>query len=119
MRNRVAQPPINPFARDTERHEFWPGFVLALVGLVVMVCGVRHLTNLETLNGDTAWETQLVKAFSTGGLQYGGSAALPRPDDLMNPTIPRPPSPLSGRSAPADGRSKVRVNTEAKTPCPT
>jgi hypothetical protein len=119
MRNRVEQPPVNPFARDTERHEFWPGFVLALIGLLVVVCGARHLTEVETLNGNTAWETQLVRAFSSGGLQYGNAAPLPGAEEPIEPAIREPPTASSQRSVASGGRWKVRVNTDAKTPCPT
>ena len=119
MRNRVEQPPIRPFSRDAERHEFWPGFIVALIGAAVLVCGARHLTDVETLTGGSAWETQLIKAFSSGGLQYGTTAPPPRPGDLNDPTIFRPPSTASERLVASTGRSKVRINTAAKNPCPT
>ena len=77
--NRVPQPPVNRALRALERHDFWPGFVVALAGLVVAFCGARHLTNVETVDGNSAWEVQLVKAFSSGGLQYPDQVAPPPP----------------------------------------
>ena len=67
---RVPQPPVNPALRDLERHDFWPGFIAALIGIILAFCGARHLTGVDTVDGGTAWETQLIKAFSFDGLQY-------------------------------------------------
>ena len=76
--------------------------------------GARHLTGVDTVEGDTAWETQLMKAFSSGGLQFADQVA--------------PPPPPKGGDAEALARWakqsappawKVRVDAGAKTPCPT
>jgi hypothetical protein len=121
MIRRVPQPPVDPALRDLERHDFWPGFAAALVGLILLYCGLRHLTVVETVDGGTARESQLVKAFSSGGLQYPQQIA------------PAPPPRLADASAQAEAldrwarqqanaeppRWKVRVDTGAKTPCPT
>ena len=114
MIRRIPQPPVNAAAHDLEHHEVWPGLVAALIGSILVFCGARHLTGVETVQGDTAWEIQLMKAFSSGGLQFADQVAVPRP-------------PKGGDSealarwarqsaAPA---WKVRVDAGAKAPCPT
>jgi len=117
MQKRVTQPPVNPALRPTERHDFWTGFAIILIGLVLVVCGARHLTSIETVEGGTAWETQLVKAFSAGGLQF--------PEQLRPPPPPKSNDPAaleqwakqnSQYSAPT---WKVRVDAGASAPCPT
>ncbi len=115
---RIPQPSIDPAQRPCERHEFWPGFGVAVVAGVLAWCGARHLTAIETVDGSTAWETQLIKAYSSGGLKY---------PELAPPPPPRPDDPMSGRAALEQWARqaaqkpawKVRVDTEAKTPCPT
>ena len=88
VRIRIEQPPIQPALRDPERHDFWMGFVLALIGLIVLLCGARHLTGIETTDGHSAWETQVVKAFSTGGIRLLDLTAVP--------PLPRPTTPPRG-----------------------
>lgn len=118
MLKKVTQPPVDPAKRAQERHEFWPGFAVAVIAAVLVFCGARHLTAVETVDGGTAWETQLIKAYSSGGLKY------PEP---APPPPPRPDDPTFGAAAlqrwakqNAQGPGwKVRVDTEAKTPCPT
>jgi hypothetical protein len=114
---RVPQPPVNPGLRDAERHDFWTGLAITLAGVVLVVCGSRHLTSIETVEGGTAWETQLVKAFSSSGLQF--------PEQLTPPPPPRGNDPAalerwakqnSQYSPPA---WKVRVDAGATAPCPT
>jgi hypothetical protein len=103
--------------RDLERHDFWTGFAIAVAGLVLVVCGARHLTSIETVEGGTAWETQLVKAFSSGGLQF--------PEQLAPPPPPRDNDPAAlDRWARQNLQYspptwKVRVDAGATTPCPT
>lgn len=118
---RVSQPPVNPALRDVEHHDFWPGFIAALIGAVLVFCGGRHLTNVDTADGSTAWETQLVKAFSSGGLQYADQLAPPPPPKLDDPAaaaeaLDRWAKQLASATPP---KWKVRVDTAAKTPCPT
>jgi hypothetical protein len=121
MFKRVPQPPVDPALRAREGHDFWRGFVVALIGAVVAFCGARHLTNVDTVDGGTAWETQLVKAFSCGGLQH--------PDQVAPPPPPR----LDGVANPGEALDrwakqqvhvqpptwKIRVDAGAKSPCPT
>ena len=118
---RIPQPPVNPAARARERHDFWPGFVAVLVGAVVVFCGARHLTGVGTSDGNTAWETQLVKAFSSGGVQYASELTPPPPPDLNNTPNPaeamdRWAKQLANAQPPT---WKIRVDVNAQTPCPT
>ncbi len=114
---RVAQPPVNPALRDVEHHDFWLGFVAALIGLILVICGARHLTNIDTVDGANAWETQLIRAFAFSGLQYA--------DQLAPPPPPRGDDPEAFERWARQNRDaeaptwKVRVDTAAKTPCPT
>ncbi len=121
MFKRVAQPPVDRTLRAREGRDFWPGFVVALAGVALAVCGARHLTGVDTADGGTAWECQLVKAFASGGLQY--------PDQIA----PAPPPRLDNLANPAEALDrwakqqaqllpptwKIRVDVGAKTPCPT
>ncbi|MGA2659974.1 MAG: hypothetical protein ABSH34_20925 [Verrucomicrobiota bacterium] len=117
MFKRVPQPPVNPGLRDVERHDFWTGLAIALVGFVLVVCGSRHLTSIETVEGGTAWETQLVKAFSSGGLQF--------PEQLVPAPPPRGNDPAAferwakQNSQYSPPTWKVRVDAGATAPCPT
>ena len=118
---RIPQPPVNPATRAIEGHEFWPGFVAALAGAVVMFCGARHLTGVGTSDGNTAWETQLVKAFSSGGVQYASQLPPPPPPDLNNTPNPGQAMDRWAKQL-ADARPpdwKIRVDVSAQTPCPT
>lgn len=117
MLRRVPQPPVNPALRDLEQHDFWAGFAMALAGLILVVCGARHLTAIETVEGGTAWETQLVKAFSSGGLRFP-EQLIPAPPPKGNDpaALERWAKQNSQYSAPT---WKVRVDAGATTPCPT
>jgi hypothetical protein len=117
MFKRVPQPPINPAARDRELRDFWPGFVAVLLGAVLTFCGARHLTGVETVDGGTAWETQLIKAYSFDGLQYADRVASPPPPKSDDPeALDRWARQRAEAAAPT---WTVRVDTAAKTPCPT
>jgi hypothetical protein len=118
---RISQPPINPALRDVERHDFWPGFVAVVAGVVLAFCGVRHLTGVDTVAGNTATEIQVVKAFSSGGLQYADQLAPPAPPKLTDPAaeaeaLDRWAKQQANATAPT---WKIRVDTAAATPCPT
>ena len=105
---------MDPALRDIERHDFWTGFAIALAGLVLVVCGARHLTSIETVEGGTAWETQLIKAFSSSGLQFPEQAAPPPP--------PRDNDPAALQRWAKQNNAptwKVRVDAAASAPCPT
>jgi hypothetical protein len=122
MRSRVPQPPINPASRDKERHGFWLGFAVVAVGALLILCGARHITGIDTVDGNSAWETQLVKAFSSGGLQY----------PQQQNTAPPPPSTddpaamvdalnrwASRQANPPAPTWRVRIDTASKAACPT
>jgi hypothetical protein len=121
MFKRVPQPLVNPALRAREGHDFWPGFVVVLAGVVVAFCGARHLTSVDTVDGNTAWEIQLVKAFSSGGLQYPDQVAPPPPPNLDG--VADPGAALdrwAKQQANVQPPSwKIRVDVGAKTPCPT
>jgi len=114
---RVPQPPLNPALRDLERRDFWPGFIAALIGLILVFCGARHLTAVDTVDGGNAWETQLIKAFSFDGLQYASKVTAkppPRGDD------PQALEQWARQTRETEAPTwKVRVDTAASTPCPT
>ena len=114
---RIPQPPVNPAQRDPERHDFWPGFIAALIGIILTFCGARHLTGVDTVDGGSAWETQLVKAFSFDGLQYPDQVAPPPPPSGNDPEALDRWARQTRNAEPPTW--KVRVDTAAKTPCPT
>lgn len=121
MNGRVEQPPINPLLRDPERHDFWPAFVLVLIGLMILVCGARHLTEVETTEGETAREVQLIKAFSSGGIRFLDLSSPPPPLPTDDPLATARALEAWDRQNSNGGppQWKVRVDTGAKTPCPT
>jgi hypothetical protein len=121
MFKKVPQPPVNPALRDLEHHGFRAGFTVALIGLALVFFGERHLTRMDTAGGGSAWETQLIKAFSSGGLQYADKIAPPPPPRLDDPAAAAEAlerwAKTQANAAPPTW--KIRVDTEAKTPCPT
>ena len=121
MFTRVPQPPVNPAARALERHEFRPGIYAVLLGFVLLFLGAGLLTSVKTVEGSPAAETQLMKAFSSGGLQFAGQLPLPLPPNLngvLNPAeaMDRWAKQVASAQNP---NWKVRVDASAKTPCPT
>jgi hypothetical protein len=123
MLRRVPQPPINPALRSPERHDFWTGIILAVIALAILVSGARHLTKVDTTNENAASETDLMRAFATSGIKYASQ---------MNTAPPPPPvdaDPAKAAEAlerwakthakDTEPTWKIRVDTEAKTPCPT
>ena len=121
MFKRIPQPPVNRSLRAREGHDFWGGLVVALTGAALLFCGARHLTNVDTVDGGTAWESQLVKAFSSSGLQYAADVQPPPPPRLDN--VPNAAEALDrwakAKAAFQPPTWKIRVDTAAKTPCPT
>jgi hypothetical protein len=108
---------MSPASRSRERHNFWPAFVAALIGVILLVCGARHTTAVDTKDGDLATETQLVKAFSSGGLQYASQLPPPSPPKGDDPVaLERWARQNAHPEAPA---WKVRVDTAAAAACPT
>jgi hypothetical protein len=118
-RKKVPQPPIQREARDPERHSFWPGSAAVLIGLAVLVCGARHITSVETTEGDAVREAQLVKAFSSGGIQYVDLSVPAPPPDVTDPVAMAQYLERLDRQALAGPKWKVKVNAGANTPCPT
>lgn len=121
MFKRVSQPPVNPATRDVEHHDFWPGFVAVVAGGALTLCGARHLTSVDTAAGDTASEIQLIKAFSSSGLQYADQLAPPPPPKLEDAAaeaeaLDRWAKQQANATPPT---WKVRVDTAAAAPCPT
>jgi hypothetical protein len=121
MLKRVPQPPVNPASRALEHHEFWPAFVVAVIGLVVLVCGARRMTNVDTTDGGIASEAQLMKAFSSGGLQFADELPPPAPPKFNNSANPAEALERWARQQAATSPPawKIRVNAGATTPCPT
>jgi hypothetical protein len=121
MRKRVPQPPLNPAARDAERHDFWPGFIVCCIGGILAFAGLKHLTGIETVEGGAAREIQLVKAFASGGLQFPKHVPPPPPPRMDDPGAAAQALDRWARENSAAKRPswKVRVDTGAKTPCPT
>ena len=118
---RAPQPPIDRYRRSVEAHDFWVGAVVAVIGILVLAGGLVRVTGLETLDGDAAWETQLVRAFAVGGLKYTLPAA-PTSDRFGQASTLGPRSPDGPDSQPGIAqtrRARVRVDTGATTPCPT
>jgi hypothetical protein len=122
MFRRVAQPPLNPVRRDPERHGFWPGSIVAAIGLGLVLIGAQRSTGLSTTDGQPARETELIRAFSHGGLQYA-DRMTPRP-----PPVPTGDPAVDAAALTRWDREqasaetpawKLRVDPWAKTPCPT
>jgi len=118
---RVPQPSVDPAARALERHDFWPGLAATLAGAALLFCGARHLTSVDTADGGSAWETQLMKAFSASGVQYASEQAAPPPpklDGLANPAeaLDRWAKQQANARPPS---WKIRVDLGAKAACPT
>ena len=119
MRERVPQPPVNPLRRDTEHHDFWTGFILAIIAAVVFFCGVRHVTGVETQDGDSATEFQLVRSFTSGGLHFAKAGPPPNPASFADPGAFAEAAERAERTADLPLRARYRVNTTAADPCPT
>ncbi|HEU5396921.1 MAG TPA: hypothetical protein VFV81_07130 [Verrucomicrobiae bacterium] len=118
---RIPQPPIDPALRDRERHAFASGFVAAAAGLLLVLFALRHLTGVETVKGQIATEIQLVKAFSSSGLQFADDWSPPPPPQLSDPEAQAAALDRWAKNQ-ADARPptwKVRVDTAAAAPCPT
>ena len=114
---RVPQPPLNPALRDLEHRDFWPCFIAALIGLILAFCGARHLTGVDTVDGGSAWETQLIKALAFDGLQYADKLSPPPPPPGDDPDAFERWATQNRDTQPPTW--KVRVDTAANTPCPT
>lgn len=119
MSPRVAQPPMDPLKRDLELREPWVGLGLALIGAVLLFCGITHITDVAAQTGSSASEIQLIKAFASGGLHYTQPYALPDPSVLNDPARAAAAfERLQQRNRKLD-KIQYRVDVGAKTPCPT
>ena len=119
QRKRLPQPPVNPLLRNTEQRDFWPGAVVAAIALILLFCGARHLTSVETLDGGSAWEAQLVQAFARGGLQFQNASLNLGPATFADPAAAAAAMDKAARVADLPLRARYRVNTSAVDPCPT
>jgi hypothetical protein len=119
IRKCVPQPPVKPLLRATERHDFWTGFILAIIAGVVLFCGVRHVTGVETQEGDSASELQLVRSFTSGGLHFAQPGPPPDPARFDDPGAAAEALERANRVADLPLRARYRVNTTAADPCPT
>jgi hypothetical protein len=118
-RKRVPQPPLNPLLRNPELHDFWPAAVVAAIALILLFSGARHLTSVETQDGGSARESQLVKAFARGGLQFQNASLALDPATYADPAAAAAAMDNAARVANLPLRARYRVNTGAVDPCPT
>jgi hypothetical protein len=118
-RKHVPQPPVNPLLRNTERHDFWSGALVAAIAVVVLFCGASHVTIVETHDGDSARESQLVKAFARGGLLFQGASDRLDLAAYADPSAAAAAMDKAARIADLPLRARYKVNTGAVDPCPT
>ena len=119
MAGRVQQPPVNPLLRPTEDRDFWLGTLLALVAAALLVVGARHVTSVNTTDGDSAREPQLVKAFTCGGLQAKTSVTVPDLSTFDDPNAAAVALERMARQRETAFPITYHVNTGAADPCPT
>ena len=118
-RKRVPQPPVNPLLRNTEQHDFWLAAVIAAIALALLSAGARQVTSVETIDGASASEVQLVKAFARGGLQFRSASLTLDPATLVDPNAAAAAMDEAARVTNLPLRERYRVNTAAVDPCPT
>ncbi|MBM3878592.1 MAG: hypothetical protein FJ387_02580 [Verrucomicrobia bacterium] len=119
MRRTVPQPPVDPLLRDAERHDFWLGLGVALVAIILLLSGARHVTGIETEPGQSARETQLVRAFARGGLEFQEAVISLDPALFEDPSQAAAALDRAARIVELPLRDRYRVNLGAKDPCPT
>jgi hypothetical protein len=118
-KDRVPQPPVSAATRDPERHTFWTAAIFVVGGIILLICGATHSTGLETADGETAREMQLVKSFAVGGLQLAPRPRPPDPARYNNPAeLAAAMDRFEREEREAPGIRYV-VNTTAADPCPT
>ena len=118
-RTRVPQPPVVPQQRDPEHPAFWPGFVVVVVAVLLLFVGALNLTVVPTEDDESARETQLVKAFARGGLQFREARVRLDPATLADPGRAASAMDQAARIADLPLRERYRVNPNATDPCPT
>jgi hypothetical protein len=119
MTRRVAQPPMDRLTRSREEHAFWPGALVAVLGLCLGYVGWNRVTGVETLEGGVATEAQVNRAFAHGGVRPVQVQVVPppgfQPPPWAQPGLP--PATVYARGA--DGRLLYRIDGGAVDPCPT
>ncbi len=118
-RKRVPQPPVNPLRRGVEQHDFWPAAAVIAIALVLIWVGARQSTGMTTLDGGSASEVQLVKAFASGGLQFQNAPLTLDPAVYADPAAAAAAMDQAARIGDLPLRARYRVNTDAADPCPT
>jgi hypothetical protein len=124
MSARVPQPRVDARSRDPEQHSFPLGFAIVLAAIALLVVGTGRSTRIPTVAGTDATEMELMKAFSSGGVQYASrlaSSEPPRPteDPVASAAALERWARQQANGAAATFQWRVRVDTNAKTPCPT
>ena len=123
MFKRIPQPPVN-------RRPARPGTPRFLAGLrrragrrwSLAFCGARHLTSVDTVDGNIASEIQLVKAFSVRrpAIRRTKSRRRRRQIWMAWPTPPRRwTAGPNSRPTSSRRRGKSAWMSAQKTPCPT
>ena len=116
---RIPQPPVDPLRRDPEHHDFWPGFILVVIAIALIGTGATHVTSVETTDGDSAWEAQLIKAFSCGGLLVEDAVPVTDPALFDDPAAAAAALEELAQAEEGSFLFKYVVNTGASDPCPT
>ena len=114
---KIPQPPIQPFNRDREVHSWYAGMILGVLGLLLAGYGFLRATDVETVQGGLARETEVNMALAHGGVKDADKAPPPLPPEMQNWTDPNqpppPPPPI------LTGISRLRIDLSAKAACPT
>lgn len=110
---------MNPLRRDPERHDFWLGGFLSIVAGFSVICGALHRTEVDTTDGNSAREFQLVKSFTCGGLKAEAAVKPPDPALYSDPATLAEALERMAREEARSPRLKYRVNVGAAAPCPT
>jgi len=118
-RSRVPQPPVDPVKRDREEHDIWPALAVAVLALLLLFNGTRQPTTLETVEGESASEFQLIQAFGRGGLQFERATFSFDPVMFDDPQRIAAEMDRAAQRAERPLRERYRVNTGAVDPCPT
>jgi hypothetical protein len=105
--------------RDSEQHDFWLPFAIVLIAVSLLLVGTRHITGLETESGEAARETELIKAFSKGGLERVAPVTTFEPALFNDPAALAVVMERMAVESAQSSRLRYRVNTGAADPCPT
>jgi hypothetical protein len=121
MFRRIPQPPVDRDLRLSERRQPWCGLAFGLMGVALAALGATRLTTIETLDGNPARETEIVKACAMSGIRYveehPPSPPVPTGDPAQHAIAmqqwERDIAAFTGE------KMSIRVDTGAATPCPT